>query len=141
MRFEQRFHVDAGRERAFAYLADITNEARWNPWAKEVTRLDDGPIGEGAKFSGRYKGMGRVEQWLEDYRPPSHVEYRSTTMDGRMIFDLQPSESGTVVTLTAEAHPSGARRLAMPVMRRMMSRHIGGVAAGIKRELDDVTGL
>ncbi len=136
MRFEQTFQVAASQDRAFAYLADVTNEARWNPWAKQVERLDDGPIGEGSTFTGRYTGLGQVEQHLEEFRPSTHLVYQSTTMDGRMIFDLQPANEGTAVHLTAEAHPAGARKLLVPVMQRVMARHIGSVATGIKRELD-----
>ena len=32
------------REEVFSYLADVTNEAEWNPWAKWVRKISDGPI-------------------------------------------------------------------------------------------------
>ena len=56
MRIEAELEVARPVEEVFDYLADITNEAKWNPWANWVTKTGDGPVGPGAVFRGSYKG-------------------------------------------------------------------------------------
>jgi hypothetical protein len=36
MRFVKQFQVHRSPEDVYAYLLDVENEARWNPWAIEV---------------------------------------------------------------------------------------------------------
>jgi uncharacterized protein YndB with AHSA1/START domain len=140
MRFEVAFDVAADPDRTFEYLADVRNEARWNPWAISVEQVGNEPIGEGARFSGRYRRVGRADQWLAEYRPPRHIVYRSDKMDGRMTFDLEQRGPGwTHVRLVAEAHPKGPMALLAPVMTPMMRSHIHELAEGIVRELGNAT--
>jgi carbon monoxide dehydrogenase subunit G len=136
MRFETAFDVAAEAQRAFEYISDARNEARWNPWAISVDKVGDGPIGEGTRFRGRYRRVGKADQWLSEYRPPHHVVYQSDKMDGRMTFDLQGMGPGrTRVGLVAEATPTGVMALFAPLMRPMMRSHIDDLAKGITREL------
>lgn len=135
MRLEQSFMARQSPEETFDYLADVTNEPRWNPWGSEVHKVSAGPIGPNARFSGRYKRFGQVEQWLSIYEPPSRVRYQSKTMDGRMTFELEPVATGTRVRLVAEAFPRGLMKLMDPLMGVMMGSHISDLAKGIEREL------
>jgi carbon monoxide dehydrogenase subunit G len=136
MRFETAFDVAADPERAFEYIADARNEARWNPWAVSVEKVGDGPVAKGTRFRGCYRRVGKADQWLSEYAPPRHVVYQSDKMDGRMTFDLQPVGPGrTRVELVAEAHPTGVMALLAPLMRPMMRSHIDDLAKGITREL------
>ena len=136
MRFEETFDVRADRNRAFQYLADVRNEVKWNPWAISVDKISEGPIGKDSRFRGKYKRVGTTEQWLSEYTNPSHVVYQAKTMNGRMVFDLEPSGAGATVRLVAEAHPTGLMKLMVPFMTLMMRPHVRDLAAGLKRELD-----
>jgi len=62
VRIEESFTVTRPPDETFQYLADIEHEARWNPWAMEVTKVTSGPTGPGSRFRGRYKRFGVVEQ-------------------------------------------------------------------------------
>ncbi|HUS17933.1 MAG TPA: SRPBCC family protein [Chloroflexia bacterium] len=135
MRFEETFQVPQDPQQVFPYLADVCNEAKWNPWAISVEKISDGPIGQGARFRGRYQRVGTAEQWLSEYIPAKHVVYQSNTMDGRMTFDLEPTAGGTQIRLVAEAQPTGLMKLMAPLMTPMMRKHIGDLAVGLKREL------
>ncbi|MFN2520239.1 MAG: SRPBCC family protein [Candidatus Limnocylindria bacterium] len=135
MRLERSFMVPRSPQETFDYLADVENEPRWNPWGIEVHKLSAGPIGPNARFSGRYKRIGEVEQWLSIYEPPTRLRYQSKTMDGRMTFELEPASTGTRVRLVAEAFPGGPMKLLDPLIGVMMGSHISDLAKGIEREL------
>src|SRR5437016_14516180 len=77
VRVEQEFEVERPVQEVFSYLADVTNEARWNPWAKWVRKVSEGPVGPGSVFRGSYQGFGELEQDLSDYVPPRRLTYHS----------------------------------------------------------------
>jgi carbon monoxide dehydrogenase subunit G len=139
MRLVHVFEVARPTEDVFAYLADVTNEAKWNPWAKWVRRLDEGPIGPGAVFRGSYQGFGELDQDLTDYEPPRRLTYHSVPKgmrDARMTFELEPAGGSTKVTVTGVAQPAGVMKLMEPVMSLRMRPHLRDVEEGIKRELE-----
>ena len=136
MRFETNFVVPTERRVTFGYLADVRNETDWNPWAISVQKIGHEPIGEGARFRGRYRRMGTVEQWLSTYEPPQRLIYRSDKMNGRMTFDLDDADpTGTTIRLVAEAEPTGLAALISPLMTPMMRSHIDALRSGIERQL------
>ena len=47
-----------------------------------------------------------------------------------MAFDLEPIDHGIAVTPTAEAHPSGTRRVLAQVMQSVMAKQISGPRVG-----------
>ena len=135
MLVQKTFTIQPPPETVFAYLANIENEARWNPWAIEVHKISNGPVGPGARFSGRYKRFGRVEQELSDYVPSRRVTWVSNTMGAAsMTFELEPNNTGTRVTMIGRANPPGLMKLIDPVMGLMMRRHFDDLAEGIQRE-------
>ena len=136
MHIQKSFSVALPPEQTFGYLADIENEARWNPWAIEVRKITAGPVGVGSRFSGRYKRLGVVEQEIATYEPPSRVVYLSNTMGAAtMTFELQPDAAGTRVKIIGEANPPGLLRLMDPLLSMMMRRHMDDLVWGISREL------
>jgi carbon monoxide dehydrogenase subunit G len=140
MRIDTEIVVERSQDEVFDYLADVENEAAWNPWAKKVEKISDGPIGAGARFRGSYKRMGVVEQELADYDRPRQLAYLSDSMGGaKMVFELQPATGGTRVTIAGDMNPGGLLRLALPLMRVMMKPHLRDIAAGIKGQLESST--
>lgn len=140
MRIDTEVEIARTQDDVFDYLADIVNEAQWNPWAKNVEKLTDGPVGPGSRFRGSYKRMGTVEQELVDYQRPQRVSYLSDTMGGaKLVFELEPGAAGTLVRIAGDMHPTGLMKLAQPLMGAMMRPHLRDVAAGIKRELESTS--
>ena len=76
MRVEHVFEVARPAQEVFSYLADVTNEAKWNPWARWVRKLSEGPIGPGSVFRGSYQGFGELDQDLSDYEPSRRLTFR-----------------------------------------------------------------
>ena len=138
MHIEREFEVRRPVGEVFAYLADVTNEARWKPWAKWVRKVGDAPIGPGALFRGEYQGFGELEQDLSVYEPPSRLVYHSIPKgmeQATMAFELAESGTATRVRIVGEAKPKGAMRLLGPLMAMRMKPHMADVEKGIAREL------
>lgn len=141
MRIENDLEVRGDPSAVFAYLADIRNEPRWNPWGKQVEMLTPEPIGLGSRFRGTYKRVGVVEQELSTYEPDRRLTYASDTMGGAsMSFELAPAGSGTRIHLIAEAHLPSVLRFGEPLMAVMMRRHFQDLVTGLQRELGGSTG-
>jgi uncharacterized protein YndB with AHSA1/START domain len=139
MRIENTFDVARPTPEVFAYLTDATNEARWNPWAKWVRKLSEGPIGAGSVFRGSYQGFGELDQDLTDFEPPRRLTYHSLPKgmhDARMTFELESAGDSTRVTVIGVARPAGMMKLMEPVMTLRMRPHMRDVSEGIKRELE-----
>jgi uncharacterized protein YndB with AHSA1/START domain len=125
-------------EEVFDYLADATNEARWNPWARWVRKISEGPVQQGAVFRGSYKGFGELDQDLSVYERPRRVVYHSIPKgmrDATMSFELQAEGGATSVRITGDAEPRGLMKAMEPLMGLRMRPHLRDVAAGISREL------
>jgi uncharacterized membrane protein len=139
MRLEHTFEVARPAAEVFAYLADITNEPKWNPWAKWVRKLSEGPIGLGSVFRGSYQSFGELDQDLTDYEPPRRLTYHSVPkgmQDARMTFELEAAGSSTKVTIIGVAQPAGMMKLVEPIMPFRMRPHLRDIRDGIKRELE-----
>jgi carbon monoxide dehydrogenase subunit G len=139
MRLEHEFEVARPAQEVFSYLADVTNEAKWNPWAKWVRKVSDGPIGPGSVFRGSYQSFGELDQDLTDYEPPRRLTYHSVPKgmrDARMTFELEPVGGSTKVRIVGLVQAAGLMKLMEPVMPLRMRPHLRDVGEGIKRELD-----
>jgi uncharacterized protein YndB with AHSA1/START domain len=131
--------VDAPTEELFDLMADPETEVQWNPDAIEVHRVDEGPIGPGARWHGRYKGMGTMNITLDEYERPERLVFSITgnRMDMHWTFAYAPDGTATQLSATAELTPKGAMRLFAPLlgpmMRRTFSKRPAQLAEGVAK--------
>lgn len=138
MHIEREFEVGRPVQDVFEYLSDVTNEAKWNPWAKWVRKVSDGPARAGTVFRGSYEGFGELEQDLSVYEPPARLTYHSVPKgmsDATMSFELSDSGKGTLVRVVGEVETRGAMKLLEPMMAMRMKPHLADVEKGMVREL------
>ena len=63
-------------EAAFAYVADFSRQAEWDPNTRSSRRVDEGPLGVGARFALEVNVGGRsapMEYRITEYDPPHRV--------------------------------------------------------------------
>ena len=135
---EYEMTIDAPVPEVFDLLADVANEPSWHPDVIEVRRLDAGPLGRGAEWQARYRGIGKMLVRLEQYEP---VERLAFSTDGprmamHLAFDFAPRGSKCRVMAQGEIQPKGAMRLLSPLigpmMRRTFAQRPAQVAAGVQ---------
>jgi hypothetical protein len=135
--------VEAGRsvEEVFDFLADIRNEAAWNPRVVRIDKTSAGPVGPGATFEGEYRGLGSLRTELTGYERPRRLSFRSEgpRMRLRGTFVLVPTVRGTDIRLDAELAPRGFSALVAPLMGPVIRRQNAAAAARLKRALEQTT--
>ena len=128
-------------EDAFAYLADFSTTAEWDPGVTEAERLDDGPLRAGSRFRVVARSMGRDVPLVYEvtaYEPPHRIELRgeSSTVVSLDEITAEPSGTGALVTYDARLTLKGALRLADPLLGIAFKRIGDRAAAGMRRALN-----
>ena len=124
MKGELKCVVSRPVEEVFDFLADIRNEAAWNPRVVRIDKTSDGPISAGTTFQGQYKGIGPLHTELVEYERPRRLSFRSSgprmRIAGTFILSAVPGESN--VALNADLEPQGPFRLLAPLMAPLIKR-------------------
>src|SRR5437588_653312 len=117
-----RREVRAPIETAFDYLADLRNEMRWNPNARQIVKLDDHGVRSGSRFTADYQGAGALDVEVLECSAPNELRYlsRAKLMSFISTIQLQPLPSGTLVNLAMDVEPHGVLRLIAPFMGIML---------------------
>ncbi|MBI4260227.1 MAG: SRPBCC family protein [Actinobacteria bacterium] len=117
----------------FRLAADPDEQLKWDGAMKEVERLGEVPLGDGARYRGSFTGFGKVEYEYADWDPPrrfSHVA-RSPLGTMRHTFELEPAPDGTALTQRGELDPTLLGRLLSFKARRMLATRFRQLAADL----------
>jgi hypothetical protein len=92
--------IDAPVEDVFDLVADERNEPKYNPRIVRAEKLDEGPVGRGARFVAEPKGMGArgaMTIEIKEYDRPHrlHNVVRSSYMHIDEGLTLDPVDGGT----------------------------------------------
>lgn len=122
-RFAMRVRTSWPPDRAYAYMADITNFEDWDPGTKSVEQTrGDGP-GPGAEY--RLKtGGATLDYTVSAYDPPARVQIRgkSAVVTSVDTISVTPDGDGAVVTYDADLTPNGPFKVAGPVFKIVFDR-------------------
>ena len=129
-------------EELFDYCVDIRNELEWNPTAKSMEKLTDGPVGVGTKFLARWKGapsaievecveFDRPLRWVHDNGGPIAVTFTGA---------VQPVDGGSLLSVRFDARPQGWFRLMFPLFVVMARRQEKANMTCLREEVELRTG-
>jgi hypothetical protein len=140
-RFREVIETPADVSRAFAYVADFTTAAEWDPGILESRSSDEGPPRVGSRYDVLAEFRGRtipfryeVLELVEGERIVIRGEGDKATSDDTILFE--PAGTGTRVTYEADLRMKGAWRLAEPFLGGTFAEMGRKALAGLKRELD-----
>jgi dehydrogenase/reductase SDR family member 12 len=140
-RLVEEVRTRAGREDAFAYVADFDHQAAWDPNTVSSRRLTDAPLTVGSRFALVVR-MGRgtlpMEYRVTVLEPPERVVLVG---EGRGIWtedsiELREDGEETVVRYVARIRLEGILGWIQPLLGRGFQAIGRGAAAGLQRELD-----
>lgn len=126
---------------AFAYMADLSNFAEWDPGVAGVEQVQgDGP-GPDAAFDVTVKGVGRpltLRYHVTAYDPPDKVvaKAQSRLLTSFDTITVRSDGDGSVVTYDAELKLNGLLGLADPLLGLSFNRIGDRAATGLVRALD-----
>jgi hypothetical protein len=138
MKGELKCVVNRPVEEVFDFLADIRNEAAWNPRVVRIEKTSEGPIGAGTAFHGLYKGIGPLHTELVEYERPRRLSFRSSGPRMRIAgtFILSVVEGKSNVALNADLEPQGLFRVLAPLMTPLIKRQNAAAAIRLKEALE-----
>ncbi len=130
-----RVTTDWDPEEAFAYLADFSHTAEWDPGVIAATREDTGEVGLGSAFALLVRVPGRrlpLRYEITDYAP-GRVTFtaRSAALESVDTVTVSPLGGTTEVVYDARLFLRGRLRIADPLLtlafRRVADRAIRGL--------------
>jgi dehydrogenase/reductase SDR family member 12 len=145
-RLKEQIHTQLAPEAAFAYVADFANAMQWDPGVATSHRIDDGPLGVGARFLLGVRLGGRVapmEYRISAFEPPHRVVLSGEGSGVSAVDEIRfaPGGTGTTIDYVADIHLGGILRLLQPFLGRAFAR-LGRVAvAGMQGTLDARAGV
>ena len=111
-------------EDVFDFLTDLRHELDWNPSAKHIEKLTDGPIRVGTRFRAQWSGTGSTDVEVIRHDRPNAWATRSAAMG------IEVTASGSVFAIAGgsryvtrlELRPRGIARLLAPLAKILMER-------------------
>ncbi|NCG18179.1 MAG: polyketide cyclase [Rhodobacterales bacterium] len=119
--------TDRPIDEVFAYVADFSSTAEWDPGVARARRIDDGPVGPGARYAVDAMFLGRTIPMvyrIVDFEPPHRVvlEGLGNTSTARDDVRFETVGGRTRITWTLDLQLLGPSRLATPLLRFFLSR-------------------
>lgn len=138
----ETIHTTLPRDEAFAYIADWSRQAQWDPNTVSVERIGEGGPEIGARYAMEVKLIGSrtgtMEYRITELEAPSRLvligEGSGLTAEDTITFS--ETDEGTAVEYHADLKLNGLLRFAEPLLGRTFDGITKGVAKGMKRELD-----
>ena len=138
---QMQFSVDINRppEAVFAYMTDTSKLPEWQ--GDVVEARWEGQPGRGARLKQVRNFQGKqtdVEMEVTEYEPGRRFAMR--TLSGHVGFDLQytfePRNGGTRVNFSGQVEPSGAMKLAGPLLGRRVEKQFKSNFETLKQRLE-----
>jgi len=132
-------------ETVFDFVADETNEPKYNPNMVHAERISDGPIGKGTRFVTELKRMGRtMVMTVEFTRFERPRLLASTTRSSAMLTEgeltFEPVDGGTRMRWSWDVRPRGAVKLITPLIGWLGRRQEHAIWGELKRLLESQAG-
>lgn len=132
--------IDIARspEDVFDYCVDLAREPEWNPKAKRVEKITDGPIDLGTRFEGEFlKGNPMTIEYVRFERPVAwETSGHSRRMDAKGKGRISATAHGARLMMRMELSPKGALRFLLPILGRFMYQQQERNLAAIKQALE-----
>lgn len=130
MRLEEQRRITRPQGEVFAYVAEFSNSAEWDPGVDSARRLDEGPLGVGSRFHVEVKFGGTTSPMTYEiltYEPDRRVVLEGKGERVTALDDIRfRSEDGvTVVDYTADLEFKGLLGLVAPLLSPYLKKNVG----------------
>jgi Polyketide cyclase / dehydrase and lipid transport len=136
--------IDRPVDMVFDFVADQSNEPKYNPHMVRADKITPGPVGKGTRFRSAVASPGRTAEMLIEctsYDRP-RLFASTTTMaqaDISYMLTFEPTAAGTRMRWSGQVRPKGAVRLAGPVITWLGIRQEQRIWASLKKHLEGST--
>jgi uncharacterized protein YndB with AHSA1/START domain len=135
---ENTIEIGRSPEEVFDYCVDLAREPEWNPKARQVEKITDGPIGIGTRFEAEFlEGNPMTIEFVRFDRPTGwQTVARSRRLNAKGEGRISATDRGARLVMRMELSPKGALRLLVPILGRFMHRQQERNLAAIKQALE-----
>jgi hypothetical protein len=125
----------------FDYVADQSNEPRYNPQMVRAEKITAGPVGKGTRFRSAVAARGRTVEMLIECTGYDRPKLFTTTTvmaqaDISYTLRFEPAAAGTWMRWSGRVRPKGAFRLLGPLITWMGIRQEQRIWASLKEHLE-----
>jgi carbon monoxide dehydrogenase subunit G len=139
-RLHETFETPLPIDEAFAFIADFANARHWDPGVATSERIDEGPVGLGARYRLGIRmrgGVAPMEYRITTYESPRRVVL---TGEGSNVFAIdeirfEPVADGTRIDYTADIRLGGWMRLLAPFAGGTFKKIATDALGGMERVL------
>jgi carbon monoxide dehydrogenase subunit G len=141
----ERIDTNLPLDEAFAFVADFSNAARWDPGVASSERIDveagAGPVGTGSRFRLGVRMGGRVtpmDYEITTWDPPRRVVLQGAGSGVSAVDDIRfhDTPSGTRIEYVADIRLRGLLRLLSPFAGGAFATIARNARQGMQRALD-----
>jgi hypothetical protein len=140
-RIEGEILIDRPVDVVFDYVADQSNEPRYNPQMVRAEKITAGPVRKGTQFRSAVASRGRTAEMLTEctgYDRPALFATTTTMAQADISYTLrfEPVAAGTRMRWSGQVRPKGAVRLPGPVITWMGIRQEQRIWTSLKKHLE-----
>lgn len=140
-RITEHIETPLAPEAAFAFIADFANTMHWDPGTATSERIDDGPVGVGARYRLGVHLGGRVapmEYRISTFEAPHRVVLIGQGSGVSAVDEIrfEPAGTGTRIDYTADIRLGGVLRLIQPLLGRVFAKLGRDALVGMQLALD-----
>ena len=140
-RIDGEIVIERPVEVVFDYVADQSNEPRYNPQMVRAEKITPGPVGKRTRFRSAVASRGHATEMLIEctsYERPALFATTTTMTQADISYTLrfEPTPAGTQMRWLGQMQPKGAFRLLGPVITWLGRRQEQRIWAALKQHLE-----
>ena len=133
--------IDRPIDVVFDYVADQSNEPRYNPRMVRAEKITPGPVGKGTRFRSAVASMGRTAEMLIEitsYDRPHRFASATTMLQADISYTLtfEPAASGTRMRWSGQVRLKKAFKLLGPLIAWRGRHQEQRIWASLKQHLE-----
>ncbi|CAN5248284.1 SRPBCC family protein [soil metagenome] len=126
---------------AFAYVADFSNSAEWDPGIPEARMITDRPVRQGSEFEVVALFRGKRQRFhyvVTAFEAERRIVLTGEGEKARSVDEIkfEPAGADTRIVYVADIRLRGIARVAEPLLAPIMNRMADDALAGLKTVLD-----
>lgn len=141
MKFAQEITVDAGPDKVFAYVSDLTKLPDWGQFSTGVRQTSSGPVGVGSTFEtdGKQFGKHTDKVTVTEYEPGKKFTVEVTGDAGHVRNGFELTDLGGSTRLSKFQEfiaPAMSTKIFSPVVRRVAPKGLMKDLVSIKARIE-----
>lgn len=128
-------------DETFAFIADFANSSAWDPGVEMSERIDEGPVGVGARYRLGVRLRGRVapmEYRITTFEAPNRVVLTGEGSGVSAVDDIRftATPTGTAIEYIADIRLGGWMRFIQPFVGGAFAKVARDAVGGMQAALD-----